>query len=62
MIRPPCQGCLDRTVTPNCHMGCKRYQAYATEREQIRLARARDRGVTDILIHNTMAKANKVRK
>lgn len=60
-MMPPCQGCEDRTVTPNCHMGCKRYQQYATEREKIRMARAKDRGVTDIMVHNTLAKASKLK-
>lgn len=61
-MRPPCQGCEDRTVLPNCHMGCRKYQEYATEREKIRQARAADRGVTDILIRSARAKADKTRK
>lgn len=38
-MRAPCLGCEDRTVTPNCHMGCVRYQAFCTERERIRQRR-----------------------
>lgn len=35
-MRAPCQGCQDRTVTPNCHGTCEQYQLYVEERERIR--------------------------
>ena len=61
-MRAPCLGCEDRTVVPNCHMGCKRYQEYATEREKIRQEHAKRRAITDILIHNTRENAAKSRR
>lgn len=36
---PPCQGCTERTVLPNCHMGCDRYKRFCLERERIRTGR-----------------------
>lgn len=42
MTRSPCLGCQDRTITPNCHMGCKAYQLFCLERERIRQARLHD--------------------
>lgn len=35
----PCKGCLDRTVTPNCHATCEAYLAYRAERDFILQAR-----------------------
>ena len=28
VTQPPCKGCQDRTVTPNCHSTCSRYLEY----------------------------------
>lgn len=27
----PCKGCQNRTVEPNCHMGCEKYLAFRRE-------------------------------
>ena len=35
----PCRGCPERTVEPNCHTDCPRYQAYRESRERIRAER-----------------------
>jgi hypothetical protein len=38
----PCKDCPDRSVEPNCHTACPRYQAYNAERVAIREARRRE--------------------
>jgi hypothetical protein len=38
----PCKDCPDRSVEPNCHTACPRYQAYNAERVAIREARRKD--------------------
>ena len=42
---PPCKGCTDRVVEPNCHTTCERYKEYTDEqhrqKEVIRKAKER---------------------
>lgn len=60
-MRSPCLGCTNRTVTPNCHMGCRPYQLFCMEREKIRQARGREHEIACIRIQNTQNQIDKNR-
>ena len=49
-MKAPCEGCPDRTVSPNCHTTCEKYLSYAAYRERIRQARRLDHDATTALI------------
>lgn len=36
----PCKGCPDRTVEPNCHVTCPRYQSYRASIDAAAAAKA----------------------
>ena len=53
-INSPCKGCTDRTVIPNCHGTCERYQAYHEARERMSKARSDAKIIGSYMTGNTL--------